>query len=157
MANDFTLEQNLAIDKRNSNVLVSASAGSGKTRVLITRVINRVIYDEIDIDKLLVVTFTNAAALELKERLKKSLDIALKENKAKSQFIKKQIKLLNRASISTLHAFCLKVIRENFEKLEIDPNFKVAEENEIYNLKLKALNSVFEISLTPPSVFNAPE
>lgn len=144
MAEKFTIEQNLAINKRNSNVLVSASAGSGKTKVLITRVINRVIIDEIDIDRLLVVTFTNAAALELKERLKKSLDEALKNNKDKSVYIKKQIKLLNRANISTLHAFCLKVIRENFEKLEIDPNFKVAEESEIYNLKLKALNSVFE-------------
>ena len=144
MTEEFTVEQKLAINKRNSNVLVSASAGSGKTRVLISRVIDRVIDDEIDIDKLLVVTFTNAAALELKERLKKSFDKALEKNKDKKQFIKKQIKLLNRANISTLHAFCLKVIRENFEKLDIDPNFKVAEESEIYNLKLKALNNVFE-------------
>ena len=140
----WTVEQNEAINKRNSNVLVSASAGSGKTAVLITRVINRVIEDEIDIDKLLVVTFTNASALELKDRLKKSLDETLAKNKNKKQFIKKQIKLLNRANICTLHAFCLKVIRENFELLEISPDFKIADENESLNLKIKALDLVFE-------------
>ena len=107
----WTVEQESAINKKNSNVLVAASAGSGKTSVLITRVIKKVLEEQIDIDKILVVTFTNAAALELKQRLEKELNNKLKEKGAERSFIKRQIRLLNRSNISTIHSFCLKIIR----------------------------------------------
>ena len=140
----WTVEQESAINKKNSNVLVAASAGSGKTSVLITRVIKKVLEEQIDIDKILVVTFTNAAALELKQRLEKELNNKLKEQGAERSFIKRQIRLLNRANISTLHSFCLKIIRENFDILEIDPDFKISDESESGILKSKAINKVIE-------------
>ena len=139
-----TYEQESAINKRNSNVLVSASAGSGKTTVLIDRVIKRIIEDEIDIDKILVVTFTNASALELKDRLYIRLKKELTKNKEKTSFIKRQLRLLNNSNISTIHAFCLKLIRKNFEKLDLDPNFVICDESKRQILEMKAINLVLE-------------
>ncbi len=140
----WTNEQKSAIDKRNSNILVSASAGSGKTAVLISRVIKRVLEDEIDIDKILVVTFTNASASELKDRLLSQLKENLKNDIKKSSFIKRQIRLLNRANISTIHSFCLKVIRENFDIIGIDPDFKICDDSQSNMMKVKALNKILE-------------
>ena len=130
----WTKEQKLAIDKEDSNILVSASAGSGKTAVLVERVINKVIKNKIDIDKILVVTFTNAAAVELKERLMQAIYDALSKNE-NDKFLKRQLSYLNRASITTIHSFCLKVIRSNFEFLNLDPNFKICDEIESNILK----------------------
>ncbi len=139
-----TYEQESAINKRNSNILVSASAGSGKTTVLIDRVIKRIIEDEIDVDKILVVTFTNASALELKDRLYIRLKKELIKNKEKTSFIKRQLRLLNNSNISTIHAFCLKLIRKNFEKLNLDPNFIICDESKRLMLEMKAINLVLE-------------
>lgn len=139
-----TYEQESAINKRNSNVLVAASAGSGKTSVLIERVIKRIIEDEIDVDKILVVTFTNASALELKQRLQKRLKKELKENEKKSSFIKRQLRLLNNSDISTIHAFCLKLIRQNFDVLNLDPNFVICDESKKTILQTKAISLVLE-------------
>ena len=139
----WTEEQQLAIDKQNSNILVSASAGSGKTAVLVERVINKVIKYKIDIDKILVVTFTNAAAAELKERLMLAIYKALNTN-PKDSFLKRQLTYINRASITTIHSFCLDIIRANFQELDIDPNFKICDETESNILKSKAILKVLE-------------
>lgn len=143
----WTKEQQLAIDKQESNILVSASAGSGKTAVLVERVIQKVIKYKIDIDKILVVTFTNAAAAELKERLMVAIYKALNENQ-KDNFLKRQLTYINRASITTIHSFCLEVIRSNFQVLDIDPGFKICDETESNILKSKAILKVLEQEYT---------
>lgn len=139
----WTKEQNQAIKKENSNVLVAASAGSGKTAVLVERVITKVISSKIDIDKILVVTFTNAAAQELKERLMLAIYDALNKN-PQDKFLKRQLVYINRASITTIHAFCLEIIRANFHALDIDPNFSICDETESAVLKSKAILKVIE-------------
>lgn len=139
----WTEKQKEAIDKRNSNILVSASAGSGKTAVLVERVINRVIDDNVDINKLLIVTFTNASASELKERLLKRIYEALDKDKSNA-FLKRQIQNINISNIETIHSFCLKLIRSNFDVLEIDPNIKIVDESYSNVLKIKAINNVLE-------------
>ena len=137
----WTNKQKEAIEKRDSNILVAASAGSGKTAVLVERVITRVLQDKIDINRLLIVTFTNASASELKERLLKRIYEALDKDKSNA-FLKRQIKNINIANIETIHAFCLKLIRSNFNILGIDPNIKVCDESYSRVLKLKAINEV---------------
>ena len=139
----WTKEQQLAIDKQDSNILVSASAGSGKTAVLVERVINKVIKYKIDIDKILVVTFTNAAAIELKERLLLAIYEALSKNR-NDKFLRRQLTYINRASITTLHSFCLDIIRQNFQLLDLDPNFKICDETESNILRTRAINKVLE-------------
>lgn len=143
MANIWTKEQLSAIEKRNSNILVSASAGSGKTTVLVERVIRRVIEEGINIDEILVLTFTNAAAVELKEKILKAIYSAL-EARPNDLFLKQQLLYIHRASITTIHAFCLDLIRQNFHILNIDPNFKIADESQITILKNKVMEEVIE-------------
>ena len=109
----WTVEQKSAIDKKNSNILVSASAGSGKTAVLIERVLKKVIDENIDIDKLLVVTFTNAAATELKEKLIKKIYEKLDEDK-NNAFLRAQLKNINKAKITTIDAFCFRYCKIKF-------------------------------------------
>ena len=139
----WTEKQKEAIEKRGSNILVAASAGSGKTAVLVERVINRVINEKIDITRLLIVTFTNASASELKERLLKRIYEALDKDKSNA-FLKRQVKNINIAYIDTIHSFCLKLIRTNFDVLEIDPNVKICDESYAKVLKTKAINKVIE-------------
>ena len=137
---EWTKEQLQAIETKNSKLLVSAGAGSGKTAVLVQRIINKVINDKIDIDRLLVVTFTNAAASEMRERIAD----ALYKNIEAHPELSKQIILLNRACIMTIDSFCNKVIKDNFYNLNLDPNFKVTDSTENELLKLEALDEVFE-------------
>jgi len=109
----LTREQNQVINVKERDVLVAASAGSGKTFVVVQRIINRVINDNLDIDKILVVTFTTAAATELKTRILNGFYDALKRkdlSEDKKTHIRKQLSLINRAQISTIHSFCLSVI-----------------------------------------------
>ena len=136
----WTDEQKAAIDIRNCKLLVAAGAGSGKTAVLVQRIINKIIEDKIDIDRMLIVTFTNAAASEMRERIRDGLYKALEENPE----IQKQLLLINKASIMTIDAFCKKVIKDNFFKLNLDPNFRVADSTENELLKLEALDEVFD-------------
>ncbi len=143
MANKWTIEQQLAIDKQNSNILVSASAGSGKTAVLVERVINKVINYNIDIDRILVVTFTNASAIELKERLLMAIYKELDKDQ-NNVFLKRQLQYINRASITTIHSFCLDIIRQNFYLLNLDPNFKICDDSKSIILKTTAMNNIFE-------------
>ena len=139
----FTNEQQQAIDKRGSNILVSAAAGSGKTTVLVARIINKIINQKIDIDKLLIVTFTSAAASEMKERLLKALYEEVDKN-PNDENLQRQINLINKAHISTISSFCLDVIRNNFFETELSANFRVADENEVQLMKEDAIEEVFE-------------
>lgn len=139
----FTNEQQQAIDKKGSNILVSAAAGSGKTTVLVARIINKIIKQKVDIDKLLIVTFTSAAASEMKERLLKALYSEVDKNPY-DENLQRQINLINKAHISTISSFCLDVIRNNFFETELSANFRVADENEIQLMKEDCIEEIFE-------------
>ena len=140
---EWSDKQKLAISLQNKNILVAASAGSGKTAVVIERVMEKVIDYKVDIDKILVLTFTNAAAHELKERLHKAFSKKLVAG-GRVSFVKKQMKLLKRASITTLDSFCIELVKNNFNVLGIDPNFKICDNIKSEILKNKAMQSVLE-------------
>ena len=140
----WTKEQEQAIYEKGSNILVAAAAGSGKTAVLVERIIHKIIEEKIDIDKLLVVTFTNAAASEMRERV---LDAIYKklEQDPENENLQRQITLLNKASICTIDSFCLEVVRNNFYEIEnISPNFRIADTTEIELLKQEVIEDIFE-------------
>ncbi|MFL0251783.1 helicase-exonuclease AddAB subunit AddA [Clostridium neuense] len=141
----WTDEQLEAINSRGSNLLVAAAAGSGKTAVLVERII-KIITDEenpVDIDRLLVVTFTNAAASEMRERIGKAISEKLYKN-PNSKTIQRQLALLNKAKITTIHSFCLDVIKNNFHYIDIDPDFRVGDETEMVLLKNETLEELFD-------------
>ena len=139
----WTNEQKQAIEEKGSNILVAAAAGSGKTAVLVERIINRILNDKIDIDKLLVVTFTNAAASEMRERILDAIYKKIEEDPSNIE-LQRQITLLNKASICTIHSFCLDVIRNNFYEINISPNFRIGDTAEIELLKQETLDDLFE-------------
>lgn len=141
----WTQEQEQAIYTSGSNILVAAAAGSGKTAVLVERIIQKLLNktEPIDIDALLVVTFTNAAAQEMRNRVGIALEKALTADPA-SNHLKKQLSLLQRASISTLHSFCLEVVKEHAYLLDIDPSFRMANTMEIDLFKQDVLDDLFE-------------
>lgn len=143
---NWTEEQKQAIKKRNSNILVSASAGSGKTAVLVERIIEKVVNEYLDIDKILVVTFTNAAAQELKEKILNAIYKALENetDSKKRNHLKNQLIYINRASITTIDAFCFKLVKENFNELEIDPNIRICEESQSILIKTRILEELLE-------------
>ena len=141
---NWTKEQSDAIYKKDSNILVAAAAGSGKTAVLVERIIQRILNDNIDIDKLLVVTFTNAAASEMRERV---LDAIYKklEDEPDNENLQKQTILLGKSNICTIHSFCLDVIKNNFFEIpNLSANFRIASEEEIELLKQETLDDVFD-------------
>ncbi|MGL5258358.1 MAG: helicase-exonuclease AddAB subunit AddA [Proteocatella sp.] len=151
MSNNWTNEQLEAINSREKNLLVSAAAGSGKTAVLVERIANLVEQDKEDIESMLIVTFTNAAARQMKDRIQKKLQERIINIRSKANcdvdelnFLKKQIKNISRASISTVHSFCIEVLRQNFQLIDIDPGFKIANESLINILKNKAIENIFE-------------
>ena len=139
----WTEEQSQAIHEKGSNILVAAAAGSGKTAVLVERIINKIISEEIDIDKLLVVTFTNAAASEMRERILNAIYKKIEEEPTNLR-LQKQITLLNKSNICTIHSFCLDVIRNNFYEINISPNFRIGDTAEIELLKEEVLDELFE-------------
>ncbi len=141
----WTKEQLEAITQKGCNLLVAAAAGAGKTAVLVERIIRKIsdLENPIDIDSLLVVTFTNAAAAEMRERIGHALEEALEANPS-SEHLQKQLTLLGKASITTLHSFCLEVIRSNFHVIELDPVFRIADETETTLMKLDILEELFE-------------
>ena len=140
---NWTKEQHDAIYKKDSNILVAAAAGSGKTAVLVERIIQKILNDNVDIDKLLVVTFTNAAASEMRERV---LDAIYKklEEEPENENLQKQLVLLGKANICTIHSFCLDVIRNNFYEIDVSSNFRIASEEEVSLLKQEVLEDLFE-------------
>ncbi|WP_411955083.1 helicase-exonuclease AddAB subunit AddA [Alkalibacillus sp. S2W] len=141
----WTEEQSLAIHEDGRDILVSAAAGSGKTAVLVERIIQKMVRDEdpYNIDEMLVATFTNAAAQEMKTRVGQALEQAL-EKHPNSHHLKKQIALLQRANISTLHAFCMDVTRKYSYELDLDPSFRILDQIEADMLKQDVLQDVFE-------------
>lgn len=142
---NWTENQLDAIKARNGSVLVSAAAGSGKTAVLVQRVIERITDREnpTDADRLLVVTYTRAAAAEMKERIKARLGELIKSDPFNS-VLRRQQMLLEKANISTIHSFCSQIVKENFFMLNVMPGFSVADENELAIIKADALNAVLE-------------
>ena len=145
VARNWTNEQKQAIDARGGTLLVSAAAGSGKTAVLVERVISLITDDKkpCDANKLLVATFTNAAAAEMRERLSYRISELISQNPADRNLARQQI-LLQNSHISTIHSFCLDLIRENFEKLDISPDFRISDENEIKVLRQDVLTELLE-------------
>ena len=143
MATKWTAEQQNAIDARRGTVLVSAAAGSGKTAVLVERVIQRLCDPDspTDADRLLIVTFTKAAAAEMKERISARLSAMLEASPGDSN-LKRQQMLLRRANISTIHGFCARVVKENFYKLGISPSFYIADEGELALFREQAISAV---------------
>ncbi|MDH6604085.1 ATP-dependent helicase/nuclease subunit A [Bacilli bacterium PM5-9] len=133
----FTDEQKHAIEFDGNNVLVSAAAGCGKTTLMIQRIIRKVLNNRVNIDEIIVVTFTEAAAAELKERLEKELN---KNIDIDPEFINHQLSILNDAYISTFHALCLRLLEENGVLFNFDNTIKVADATQLKNLKIKAFN-----------------
>ncbi|MCU5745970.1 helicase-exonuclease AddAB subunit AddA [Staphylococcus sp. SQ8-PEA] len=139
----WTDQQWKSIYAKDQDILVAAAAGSGKTAVLVERIIQRIIRDEIDVDRLLVVTFTNASAREMKQRV----DTRIQEASIKdpnNQHLKNQRVKIHQAQISTLHSFCLKLIQQHYDVLEIDPNFRTSNEAENILLLEEAIDEVLE-------------
>lgn len=145
MAVNYTEEQLKVIQTRNRNLLVSAAAGSGKTAVLVERIIQMVTNNEqpIDIDQLLVVTFTNAAATEMRERISDAIEKKLQADPSQKR-LHKQLILLPNANIMTIHAFCLKIIKNHFNTISLDPSFRIGDENELLLLKNDVLKVLLE-------------
>ncbi|MGE7661963.1 helicase-exonuclease AddAB subunit AddA [Peribacillus sp. NPDC097197] len=141
----WTEEQWKAIWAKDQDILVAAAAGSGKTAVLVNRIIQKVILEDnpIDVDELLVVTFTNASAAEMRHRVSEALEKEINEN-PHSQHLRKQLSLINRASISTLHSFCLEVIRKYYYLTDIDPGFRIADSTEAQLLRDEVMEELFE-------------
>ncbi len=145
MAVNWTKNQQRIIDFNDGNLLVAAGAGSGKTAVLTAHIVKRITDQErgVDLDTLLVVTFTNAAAAEMKERVRKNLEQKLEENPA-DENLSRQIGLIPSANISTIHSFCLKLIREQFFRLDLDPGFRLGDTGELSLMKADLLEEIFE-------------
>jgi ATP-dependent helicase/nuclease subunit A len=141
----WTDDQWKAIVASGSDILVAAAAGSGKTAVLVERIIKKVMNKDnpVDVDRLLIVTFTNAAAAEMRHRIGEALESAISTNPA-SLHLRRQLSLLNRASISTLHSFCLDVIRKYYFLIDIDPSFRIAETTEADLLFDEVMEELFE-------------
>ncbi len=139
----LTPEQQRVVDTRNCNLLVAAAAGSGKTAVLVKRIIKKVTEENQDIDRLLIVTFTNAAAAEMRERIGAAIEEALEKN-PENTHLQRQMLLLHNAQITTIHSFCLSVIREFFHRIELDPGFRIGDEAELSLLKSDMLEEVLE-------------
>lgn len=141
----WTKEQQKVINTHNRNLLVSAAAGSGKTAVLVERIIKMItnIENPVSIDKLLVVTFTNAAASEMRQRISEALEQKIDEN-PENKYLHKQLSLLPNSNIMTIHAFCLNVIKNNFHLINLDPSFRVADETELTLLKSDIIKELLE-------------
>jgi len=141
----WTKEQLSAIETRKCNLLIAAAAGSGKTAVLVERIIRIITNEEVpvDIDRLLVVTFTSAAASEMRERIAGAITKAL-EKKPDSKNLQKQLTLLSRSNITTMHSFCLDVIKNNFHIIDLDPGFRILDQTEGTLLKSEIIEELFE-------------
>ena len=145
MGIQFTESQQLVIDSRHENILVSAAAGSGKTAVLVERIIQMISRekDPVDIDRLLIVTFTKAAASEMRERISNGIGERLAKH-PENQHLQRQSALLHNAQITTIDSFCLFVIRNHFQEIGLDPAFRVADEGEVKLLMQDAMEEVLE-------------
>ena len=144
MSVNWTDEQRQVIELRDRNILVSAAAGSGKTAVLVERIITRLTEAHpVDVDRLLIVTFTEAAAAEMKERIGAAIEKKLEECPGDAH-LERQATLIHSAQITTIHSFCLSVIRDHFHVIGIDPGFRIAEEGELKLLKQDVTDELLE-------------
>lgn len=145
MAVKWTEEQQRVIDTRGCNILVSAAAGSGKTAVLVARILSMITDEKkpVDIDRLLVLTFTNAAAAEMRERIREALELRAEEEPDNAH-LQRQLVLVHNAKITTIHSFCLNVLRNHFQTVGVDPSFRVADEGEILLLEQEAVSEIVE-------------
>ncbi|PWI58752.1 helicase-exonuclease AddAB subunit AddA [Sulfoacidibacillus thermotolerans] len=141
MGHTFSLRQEQAITLRGRSLLVSAGAGSGKTSVLVERVLRLIMHEGVDIDRILIVTFTDAAANEMKERIAKALRATLDKRQSDRRLLR-QLYLLERAQISTMHSFCLEVMRFGALQLPIDPGFRIADQQEVALLQDSVLDQL---------------
>lgn len=145
MGVSWTEEQQQIIDLRKRNILVSAAAGSGKTAVLVERIIQMITDRDnpVDIDRLLIVTFTNAAAAEMRERIGDAIEKAL-QIQPQDEHLQRQLTLIHNAQITTIDSFCLYVIRNHFHEIDLEPNFRIGDEGELKLLKEDVLKQVFD-------------
>ena len=152
MGVSWTTEQQQVIDLRNRNILVSAAAGSGKTAVLVERIV-KIITDKnhpVDIDHLLIVTFTRAAAAEMRERIGLEIQKRLLAD-PDNENLQRQETLLFHAQITTIDSFCLYVVRNHFHEIDLEPNFRIGDEGELKLLREDVLGRVLEQNYEEPS------
>ena len=145
MANQWTDDQKQAINLSSRNLLVSAAAGSGKTAVLVERIIQKITdaAHPVDIDRLLVVTFTNAAAAQMRERISEAIEKKLDED-PENIYLRRQSTLIHHAKITTIDSFCLSVVRDYFNRLDISPDFKVGDQGELKLLRADVMDKMME-------------
>lgn len=143
MAIQLTVQQQAAVDNRGGELLVSAAAGSGKTRVLVERLLNRVEEEGLNVDQFLIITFTKAAASELRGKILQGLNQRLAE-KPNDRHLRRQLTLVYRAQISTIHSLCTALLREFGHLLDMEPDFRVAEEGDAKLLLMETLDRVME-------------
>ncbi|MEL7657316.1 MAG: UvrD-helicase domain-containing protein, partial [Bacillota bacterium] len=145
----WTKEQQEAIEIRGKNILVSAAAGSGKTAVLVERIKQLILQDQVPLDHMLIVTFSNAAASEMREKIVEAISKELDEinetnpSNQKTTFLREQLNIIHRANISTFHAFAMEVIRRYFYLIDIEPNFKICDEAQKTILQADAMEQLF--------------
>lgn len=145
MAVNWTKEQTAVIESRDRNLLVSAAAGSGKTAVLVERIIRMITEGDapLDIDRLLVMTFTKAAAAEMRERIQAAIERKLEET-PEDIHLQQQAVMVQYAQITTIDSFCLSVLREHFDRLELDPAFRVGDEGELLLMREEVMEALLE-------------
>ena len=145
MAFSWTKEQEQVIFLRNRNILVSAAAGSGKTAVLVQRILSKVTdpHNPVDIDRLLIMTFTRAAAGEMRERIAAALEEALYQN-PDNEHLQRQTTLIHTAQITTIDGFCAYVIRNYFHLIGLDPGYRTGDEGEMKLLKEDVMAKLLE-------------
>lgn len=145
MAINWNSEQRRVIEGRNKNILVSAAAGSGKTAVLTERILSLITDKDkpVDLDRILVVTFTKAAAGEMKERIRKKLEAKIASDR-NNEAIRRQSVLIHNAQISTIHSFCSYIIKNYFYLLDIDPTFRIMDDGECRLMKAECMSELFD-------------
>lgn len=144
MANRWTEKQFKAIRTNGCNILVAAAAGSGKTAVLVERIIRKITAEDgTDVDRMVVVTFTKSAAAEMKQRIREALDAMLQENPGNERLIR-QMTLIHNAPITTIDSFCLNIVRNYFTDIELDPGFRIADEGEMKLLENDIMEEMLE-------------
>ena len=143
MSFPLTEEQRQVVNDRGGGLLVSAAAGSGKTRVLVERLLDRVVRERKNIDQFLIITYTRAAAAELRARIAEELNVRLAEH-PEDRHLRRQTNLVYKAQISTIHAFCADLLREWGHLLDLEPDFRLCDEQESGVLRLRVLNDVLE-------------
>ena len=147
MATKWTADQQQAIELNKRNLLVSAAAGSGKTAVLVERIIQKITdaAHPVDIDRLLVVTFTNAAAAQMRERISEAIERKLDEE-PQNIHLRRQSTLIHHAKITTIDSFCLSVVRDYFNRLELSPDFRIGDQGELTLLRADVMDRLMEDS-----------